>query len=101
MSDFLDLDLGGDFRHKLSDVVRFKKHDGKTLKAVLDEDPSYIEFMLDNNLIELDPEALTYLKHLDRGKIAQNKRKLNLKIIEETRALLTKVARELAARRMK
>lgn len=33
---------------KLSDVIPFGKHKGETVRKVLDEDPGYLEWLMDN-----------------------------------------------------
>lgn len=40
----------------LDDKLNFGKHSGKTIDDVLWDDPSYLEFCVKNNIIQLSPE---------------------------------------------
>jgi hypothetical protein len=51
---------------KLSDEFKFGKHKGSTVEMVIDEDPSYLRWALDGNIILLDNEAYeSYEKAID------------------------------------
>jgi len=51
---------------KLSDEFRFGKHKGSTVEMVIDEDPSYLKWAIDSDIVLLDNEAYDcYEKAID------------------------------------
>ncbi len=49
----------------MEDELGFGKHKGKTVAEVLDEDPSYIKWAIENNVTAFDDEVLDELADCD------------------------------------
>jgi hypothetical protein len=57
---------------KLSDEFKFGKHKGSTVEMIIDEDPSYLRWAVDGNIILLDNEAYeSYDKAIDEYDISK------------------------------
>lgn len=42
----------------LDDIFTFGKHSGDQLEDVIDDDPRYIAYLVENNIAQFDEEAL-------------------------------------------
>lgn len=53
---------------ELEDPIPFGKHKCELVKHVVEDDPSYIEWMIDNTSVEFEEEVLDLMEKKDRAK---------------------------------